>query len=150
MKRPVQFTVVTLLFVTAIVAGFLAGHTQGLDRGLQAGKDEWMRLPVFTKTYTVKTIILAKSSAELASNNSNAPLGGITSADFSDVVTDIKRKVFPTVWEQDPNTTIQAFVPSLAVIVTGNGAVHHEVERHLAIASLEAEQGLANYHVPSK
>jgi hypothetical protein len=155
MKRPIQFTIVTLLVVTAIVAGYLAGHTRGVDRGFEAGKNDWMQLPVFSKTYPVKTIVLARSSTEILNSQSNRPigsrpLGGITSDDFSGVVADIKQHVFPIVWEQDPNTRIQPFVPGLSVVVTGNGAVHHEVERHLAVARLEAQQGLSDYHVPSE
>ena len=128
-----------MLFLIAVICGYLAGH----DRGFEAGKKEWCRLPVFTKTYDVSKLIVPQSSEK------GTGLGGaITEVDFQPLIERLKSKTLPHVWEHASNTTIRVLASRLSIVVTANGTMQHEIERTLALEQVELANSITNYHLP--
>ena len=59
---------------------------------------------------------------------------------FDPIINNIKNDVMPFVWKNDPNTSIQSYPSNLSIIVTANAAIHHEIERHLAVEKFKSNK----------
>ena len=140
MRNITRYSLAFVLFVVTLVAGYFGGMQQGFDKG----RDEWMALPTFTKTYSVQTIVLST----LNNQESSSLSGSVTAKSFEPIVDDVKENVMPHVWENDPKTQIQPYPARLSIIVTGNATIHHEIERYLAIEKLNAEKQIVGYRNP--
>ena len=144
MKKPFQFKIAALLFVVTLVAGYFAGHYWGFE----AGKNEWTKLPTYFKTYNIQAIVLTDDDFEQSLSGPGPHFGGISIQDYSNIIERIKTDVFPNAWLYDPNAKLQPYPAQLSIVVQGNGALHHEVERYLAVAIQDAENGIVDYQVP--
>ena len=141
MKPTFRFSIAAVLFGVAIIAGYFAGFS----RGHHEGHDRWVNLPTYTKTYLVNKIVCAQ---HLDTHKNLGLPGAISDSDFEPLLNDIYEKVLPHVWANDDNTKIEAYVPNLSIIVTGNATIHHEIERHLALERLNADQRIVGYQNP--
>lgn len=141
MKRNIQFPIAFLLFVTVLVAGYFIG----LERGFDDGRSEWTSLPTYTKTYDVGTIVLARLDGLINADPLNPNTAGVTSSTFAPLVDNIHKNVLPHVWSSDPNSLIEIYPPKLSLIVRGNAALHHDLERFLAIEQLNAKEQIVDY-----
>ncbi|MEL7496473.1 MAG: hypothetical protein AAFN77_02605 [Planctomycetota bacterium] len=108
-----------------------------------------MNIPTYTKTYSVKDWFLLSSKMQRFENEKsqsrNPLVGAITAADFEPIISEIQRNVRPHVWRSDPNTKIDTFVAECSLVVNANATVHHELERYLEVARLNAENNIVNY-----
>lgn len=144
MNRSARYSLGTLLFLVVLVSGFYAGRSRGID----VAKSDWVKVPVYTKTYNVGDIVLTDKAAQVQANKSSdqpRPLGGITEADFEVLIDDIERTIFPNVWGTGTETRIRPQVATLSIVVTGNATVHYELEQFLPAAKLNAEEGSSQY-----
>jgi len=136
--RKFKWSIASLFFITTLLVGFLVGH----NRGFETGKNQWLSLPVYTKTYQVLSLISEQLNERNKRDGSTPP---VTDEDFDEIIADLQSNVLPHVWEFDANTKVDAHLPSLSLIVTANGAMHDEIERHLAI-----EQTLAGIRIEDR